>query len=107
VISLEFCLLQAEQAQLLQPVFVGEELQPLDPPQNLDISPMLEAPDLNAVLQMGPHKERAEEDNPPHHPAGHLTSDAAQNTAGLPGYKTAGSYSVLLAHIPLPIYRDP
>ena len=50
-------LLQAEQAQLLQPVFVGEELQPLDPPQKLDISPMLEAPDLNAVLQMGPHKE--------------------------------------------------
>ncbi|KAK4827689.1 hypothetical protein QYF61_020823 [Mycteria americana] len=58
-VSPELSLLQAEQAQLSQPVFIGEVLQPSDhlhgPP--LDLLPqvqvllLLGAPDLNAVLQ--------------------------------------------------------
>ena len=51
-------LLQAEQAQLPQPVFVGEVLQPsdhlcvppLDPLQQLPVFLVLGAPDLDAVL---------------------------------------------------------
>ena len=72
-------LLQAEQAQLPQPVFVEEVLQPsdhlcgppLDPLQQLHIFPVLGAPDLDAVLKMGPHKSRAERDSHLPVPAGH------------------------------------
>jgi len=71
-ISLEPSLLQAEQVQLPQPVFVGEVLQPsehlcgpsLDLLLLLHIFPVLRAPGLDAVLQMGPHEGRAEADNP-------------------------------------------
>ena len=56
-------LLPDEQAQLPQPVFVGNVLQPsdclcdplLDTLQQLHIFPVLGTPDLDAVLQMGPH----------------------------------------------------
>ena len=62
---------QAEQAQLLRPVLTEEVLQPsdhvhgppLDPLQQLHIFPVLGAPDLDAVLQVGPRKGRAERDN--------------------------------------------
>ena len=61
-------LLQTEQAQLPQPVFVGEVLQPPDhlsgPPldslQQLPVFLVLGAPDLDTVLQMGPHEGRVE-----------------------------------------------
>ena len=63
-------LLQAKQAQIPQPVFVGEVLQPsnrfygppLDPLQQLHIFPVLGALDLDAVLQMGPHEGRVKRD---------------------------------------------
>ena len=42
---------------------------------------------------MGPGEGRAERDNPLPFPAGHLSQDAAQDTAGLPGCKRT-----LLAH---------
>ena len=56
--------LQAKQAQFPQPFLTGEVLQPsdhlcgppLDPLQELHILPVLGAPGLDAVLQMGPHK---------------------------------------------------
>ena len=65
--------LQDEQAQFPQYFFTREMLQPSDhlcgPPldllQELRVLPMLEAPDQDAVLQMGLHKGRVEQDNPP------------------------------------------
>ena len=62
-VSPEPSFLQAEQAQLPQPVFLGEVLQPSDhlfgpplQPQQLPVFLVLETPDLDAVLQMGPYK---------------------------------------------------
>mgnify|MGYP001861334534 CR=1 FL=1 len=57
-------LLQAEQPQLLQPIFIGEVFHPLDhssrppldPLQKLHILLVLGPLDLDAVLQLGPHK---------------------------------------------------
>lgn len=56
--------------------------------------------DLDAVLQVRPHESRAEGGNHLTHPAGHPSSDAAQDAAGLPGCKRA-----LLAHVKLFICR--
>jgi len=66
-------LLKAEQFQFPQPFFTGEVLQlsdylhghPLDSLQqlHLHIIPVLGAPGLDIVLQMGPHKGRVEGDN--------------------------------------------
>ncbi|XP_072203490.1 multidrug resistance-associated protein 1-like isoform X2 [Excalfactoria chinensis] len=42
------------------------------------------APDLEAVLQMGPHKHKLERDNHLPVPAGHPSSVGAQDTTGLP-----------------------
>ena len=61
-------LLQAEQAQSLQLIFIGEVFQPLDhlhrppldPLQKLHILPVLGAPDSDAILQLGPHEGRTE-----------------------------------------------
>ncbi len=61
--------LQIEQAQLSQPVFIGEVLQPSDrlcgpplhPLEQLHIFLVLWAPDLDTILQRGPH--RVEGDN--------------------------------------------
>ena len=66
--SLEPSLLQTEKPQLSQPVPVGAMLQPSDhlhgPPldllQQLHVLLVLEVSELDAVLQMGPHKTRAE-----------------------------------------------
>ncbi|KAK4830276.1 hypothetical protein QYF61_009369 [Mycteria americana] len=66
-VSLEPPLLQAEQPQLSQPVFIGEVLQPSDhlhgPPldslQQVHVLLMLEAPELNTVLQFWtPHYKK-------------------------------------------------
>ena len=84
-------LLQAEQAQLSQPVFIGRVLQPsdhlcgspLDLFQKLHNFLQLGAPGLDTVLQMGPHEGRVEGANDLPHPAGHLPFDAAQDTVGL------------------------
>jgi len=83
--SLQPLLLQAEQAQFPQPTFVKEVLQPsdhlcglpLDPLLQLYIFPVWEAPDLDTVLQLGPHKGRVEGSNHHPSPAGHPSSDAA------------------------------
>ena len=66
--SPEPSLLQTEQTQLLQPIFVGEVLQLSDHPQGppLDLLqqplyiPLLWAPDLNRILQLGIYKDRVE-----------------------------------------------
>jgi len=59
-VSLQHSLFQAEQTQLLQPIFIGEVLQPLDhlhgPPlhpfQELHIISVLGPPDLDTSLQV-------------------------------------------------------
>ena len=92
-----------------QPVFVGEVLQPPDhhgPPldllQNLFIFPVLGAPDLDEILQMGPHEGRVEMDNPPHLlPASHPSFAAAKDTIGLLGFK-----NTLLAHVKFISYQE-
>ena len=60
------------------------------------------SPDLDAILQTGPHKERTKGDNPLPLPAGHHSFDAAQNTFGCLGCKRT-----LLAHVQLFIHQDP
>jgi len=50
---------------------------PLDPFQKLHIIPLLRAPGLNAVLQLGLHEGRVEADNPLPHTAGYPSADAA------------------------------
>ena len=92
-------LLQIEQTQVLKPVFIGEVLQSsnhlhgpsLNPLQKLSVFPVLEVPDLDAVLQMGTHKGRVERDNHLLLPAGHPSSNAAWDTIGLPGCKSTES----------------
>ena len=68
----------------------------------LHVLPVLRAPGLGTVLQMGPHKSQVEGDN--HLPlrAGHLFLNAAQNTVGLPGRKRT-----MLAHVQLLVHQDP
>ena len=103
-ISLEPCLLQANQDHLPQPFFIEEVFQPLDhlpgPPLvlflQLCILPVLGARSLNTVLQLGSHKGRVEGENPLPLPAGHPSVDAAQDTVGLLGCK-----STLLIHVQL------
>ena len=60
---MELSLIQAKQAQFSEPFLVGEVLQPSDhlsgPPLGLQeshVPPLLGAPGLDAVLQMGPHE---------------------------------------------------
>ena len=66
-ISLEPSLLQAEQAQLPQPFYVGELLWSSSWPSSgltaIALHPCAGSPGLGTALQMGPHKGRAEEDN--------------------------------------------
>ena len=70
-VSPEPSLFQAKQAKFPQPFLIGEVLQPsdhlsgppLDPLQELHVLPVLGAPGLDTVLQMGPHKSRVEGEN--------------------------------------------
>ncbi|KAK4823457.1 hypothetical protein QYF61_002293 [Mycteria americana] len=109
-VSLKPSLLQAEQPQLSQPVFIGEVLQPSDhlrgPPldslQQVDVLLMLGAPELNAVLQAGSRKSRIEGQNHLPQPAGHASFDAAQDTVGFLGCKRT-----LPGHVELLINQHP
>jgi len=46
---------------------------------------VLEASGLDTVVQVRPHQDRAEGDNPLPLPAGHFSFDTAQDTVGLLG----------------------
>lgn len=78
-------------AQLPQLFFMEKVLQPskhphcppLDLLQQLYMLFVLGAPGLDAVLQVGPHEGRREEDNYVPHPAGQALFDAAQDTVSL------------------------
>ncbi|KAK4828118.1 hypothetical protein QYF61_023916 [Mycteria americana] len=66
------------------------------------VFPMLRAPELDAVLQVGSHQSGVEGQNHLPQPAGHASFDAAQDTVGL-----LGCESTLLAHIQLFIHQYP
>lgn len=65
-VSLQHCFIQAEKFQLSQFVFFTEVLQlpdhlhdpPLDSLQHVHILPVLMAPELDLLLQVGSHLER-------------------------------------------------
>ncbi|KAK4831476.1 hypothetical protein QYF61_017724 [Mycteria americana] len=109
-VSLEPSLLQAEQPQLSQPIFIGEVLQPsdhlcglpLDSLQQVHVLFMLGAPELDAVLQVESHQSGAEGQNHLCRPAGHASFYAAQDTVGL-----LGCERTLSAHIELLINQQP
>ena len=71
-------------------VLIGEVLQPsdhfhyslLDLLQQLSVSLVLGAPELDAVLQVGSHESRVEGQNHLPRPAGHTSLDATQDTVG-------------------------
>jgi len=98
-----------EQAQIPWSVFIGEVLwpsghpcgPPLDSLQKIHIFLQLGALDLAAVLQIRPHKDRAEREDHLPHPAGHLASDAVQDTVGLLDCKCT-----LLAHVKFYVYSS-
>jgi len=102
--------LLAKQVQFSQSFFIGQVLQPsdylhglpLDPLQQLWVLPVLVAPDLDAVLQIGPHESRVEGNNHLSLPAGYSSFDAVQDIVGLPGCK-----HTLLPHVQLFIHLDP
>ena len=83
-VSPEPSLLQTEQAQLSQPVFIGEALQPsdhlcgpaLDLLQQLHILLVLGAPGLDTVLQMRAQEGRMQVDNHFLHTAGQPSATA-------------------------------
>ncbi|KAK4818782.1 hypothetical protein QYF61_019128, partial [Mycteria americana] len=94
-VSSEPSLLQAEQPQLSQPVFIGEVLQPsdhfcgpsLDSLQQVHVLLMLGAPEQDAVLQVGSHESRVEGENHLPRPPGHACFDAVQDKVGFVGCK--------------------
>ena len=56
------------------------------------IFPVLGAPDLDAVLLLGPHEDRIVGDNPLPLPSGHSSSDGTQDTIAFLGFRCiAGS----------------
>ncbi|KAK4824741.1 hypothetical protein QYF61_018213 [Mycteria americana] len=109
-VSLQPSRLQAEQPQLSQPVLVGEVLQPsdhfcglaLDPLQQLHVLLVLRAPELDTGFQVGSHQSRVEGQNHLPQPAGHASSDAAQDTVGLLHCKRT-----LLPHVQLFVHQYP
>jgi len=74
---------------------------PVDPLQQLHVFFVLGAPGLYAVIQMGPHDGRRENN---HFPctAGPPSFDAAQDTVGLLGCKC-----ILLVHVQVFVHQNP
>ena len=70
--------------------------------QKLNLFPVLESPQLDTVLQIGPRKGRIERGSHLPRPPGHPSSDAAQDIAHLQSCK-----STLMAHAKFFIYQDP
>jgi len=101
-------LLQAEQAQLPQPVFIGEVLQSSDPLCGSPLDPLLQLPAFFGGPRPGcstphrPREGRVERDNHLPAPANLPSSDGARDTIGLLSCK-----STLLAHVQFFIHQDP
>ncbi|KAK4818966.1 LOW QUALITY PROTEIN: hypothetical protein QYF61_022633 [Mycteria americana] len=73
-----------------------------NPLQRVRIFPVLRAPELDAVLQVGSHQSRVEGQNHLPRPAGHASFDAAQDTVGF-----LGCERTLSAHVQLFIHQYP
>ena len=72
----------------------------LDVLQQVHVAPVLRNPNLDAVLQVRFQQRRVEGQDYLPHPAGHSSSDAAQNMVGF-----LGCEGTLLAHIQLAIHQ--
>ncbi|KAK4816463.1 hypothetical protein QYF61_017191 [Mycteria americana] len=78
-----------------QPFLIGEVFHPpdhfrgppLDPLQQVHVFPVLRAPELDAVLQVGSQQRGVKGQNHLPRPAGHASFDAAQDMVGLLGCK--------------------
>lgn len=57
---------------------------------------MMRVPELNTALQVGTHKNGAEEQNPLPQAAGHASLDADQDTVGLLDHELMLGQSVLI-----------
>ncbi|XP_009069274.1 PREDICTED: brain-specific angiogenesis inhibitor 3-like, partial [Acanthisitta chloris] len=87
------------------PVFIGEVVQTsdhLDALKQVHIFSVLGTPELDAILQVGSQKNKAEGWNPLPRPAGHAIYEAAQETLGFLGCK-----HTLLAQVQLLIPQHP
>lgn len=90
-----------------QPFFIREVLQTsdhlsgalLDPLEQLCIFFVLGSLSLDIVLQVGPHKDRVEENNHLLLPAGLPSFDAVQSTVELPG-------CMLMGHVQLFVHQN-
>lgn len=71
---------------MLQP-FNNFHSSSLDPLQQIYIFSVLQAPGLDTVLQVGPHKGRAEGDSHLPRPADYPSGDVDKDTVGLLGHK--------------------
>ncbi|KAK4816170.1 hypothetical protein QYF61_011552 [Mycteria americana] len=82
--QLKLLAVQAGSRAVLQPSdhFCGP---PLDPFQQLHVLPVLKAPELDTVLQVGSHQSRVEGQNHLPQPAGHASAAAAQGVGGFLG----------------------
>ncbi|KAK4815928.1 hypothetical protein QYF61_010185, partial [Mycteria americana] len=69
---------------------------------NVHVFPVLRAPELDAVLQVGSHQSRVEGQNHIPRPAGHNSFEAAQDVVGF-----LGSECTLSAHVQLFIHQYP
>ncbi|KAK4826362.1 hypothetical protein QYF61_007956, partial [Mycteria americana] len=90
-----------KKGEVLQPSDHFHSL-PLDPLQHVYVFPVLRAPELDAVLQVGSHQSRVEGQNHLPRPAGHASFPAAQDTVGFLGCKRT-----LLAHVQLVTHQYP
>lgn len=96
---------------MLQPVLTADVLQPSDQicaplhqtPANRSMSSCAEAPELNAVLRVGSHQSRLEQQDLLPRPADYAASEAAQDTVG--SVHVAGSYSVFIHQHPRVLLR--
>jgi len=68
---------------------------PLDALQQVHVSPVLRAPHLDTVLQVRPHQRRVEGQDHLPRPAGHASSDAAQDTVGFLSHTSFHHTSIL------------
>jgi len=75
---------------------------PLDLLQQIHVFSGLRSPELDTGLQVGSHQSRAEGQNHLPQPAGHVSSDAAQDMVGLLGCK-----GTLLCHTELLVNQHP
>ena len=108
-LSPEPFLLQAKQPPLSQPFLIGDVFHPsdhfygppLDPLQWVHVFPVLRAPGLDLILQVGSHNSGVEGQIHLPWPAGYAYFDVAQDLVDLLGHERTLSSHVQLFHPPV------